>query len=311
MKKISLKYYLAMVVVVLSASILSAQSTYIQVVSEPGILVFLDELFKGKTNADMGGFIIENVLPGNHTIKVIKAGFNPQTENLGIKQGEVFTYKVKPFVPAINDASFAKETNTSAPGLLTTSQVSGTNPTQVTGANSSNSPKATVTDIDGNIYNIVIIGTQTWMKENLKTTRYRDGSTISSFKGGAYYWYNNDINNKNVYGALYNYFAVEDRRNLCPAGWHISTEAEWIRLETFFGGQDIAGEKIMRTGDSDFSGLLAGLRSWTSFSMAEVQGYWWTSEGGIRMIDPSKSKIWHGFAGSSKKNGLSVRCLKD
>lgn len=81
--------------------ILNAQTTYIQVVSEPGISVFLDGVLKGKTTSEMGGLIIENVSPGSRTIKVVKEGFNPQEERIQVKRGEVYTYTVKPFVPKI------------------------------------------------------------------------------------------------------------------------------------------------------------------------------------------------------------------
>ena len=80
---------------------LFAQKAYIQVEAEPGISVFLDGTFKGKTNADMGGLIIDNIDAGIHTIKVLKTGFNPQEERVSVKPGEVYLYKVKPFVPRI------------------------------------------------------------------------------------------------------------------------------------------------------------------------------------------------------------------
>ena len=100
----------------------------------------------------------------------------------------------------------------------------------------------TVTDIDGNVYNTVIIGTQTWMVENLKVTHYRNGNPIQNVTDnndwiglttGAFCWYNNDIINKNVYGALYNWYTVSDTRNICPTGWHVATDADWYALENY------------------------------------------------------------------------------
>lgn len=92
----------------------------------------------------------------------------------------------------------------------------------------------TVTDIDGNVYKTVTIGTQCWMSENLKTTKYRNGNPIpnitdngawAALTTGAYCWYNNDeSNNKVTYGALYNYYAVNDSRSIAPVGWHIPTD---------------------------------------------------------------------------------------
>jgi uncharacterized protein (TIGR02145 family) len=79
----------------------NAQNAYIQVTAEPGISVFLDNSFRGKTTIDMGGLIIENVSAGTHTIKILKSGFNPQEEKITIKSGEVYSYKVKPFIPKL------------------------------------------------------------------------------------------------------------------------------------------------------------------------------------------------------------------
>jgi len=103
--KDSLKYnYLKYITIVFLCVHLNlhAQTSYIQVISEAGISVYLDETFKGKSTLEMGGLIIKNVSPGRHTIKVIKDGFNPQTEDISVKPGEVFSYTVKPFVPHIN-----------------------------------------------------------------------------------------------------------------------------------------------------------------------------------------------------------------
>jgi len=101
-----------------------------------------------------------------------------------------------------------------------------------------------ITDIEGNIYRTIQIGTQIWMAENLKTTRYNDGTQIPNvtnnslwiiLKTGAYRWYNNDrYTYKNLYGALYNWYTVETRK-LCPMGWHVPTDKEWIQLEMTLG----------------------------------------------------------------------------
>jgi hypothetical protein len=101
----------------------------------------------------------------------------------------------------------------------------------------------TVKDIDGNVYNTVIIGIQVWTKENLKTTKYNDGSPIpnvtddtqwENLTTGAYSWHNNDAANyKNPYGGLYNWYAVETGK-LCPTGWHVPTEDEWYNLAHTF-----------------------------------------------------------------------------
>lgn len=109
-------------------------------------------------------------------------------------------------------------------------------------------PKDTaVVDIDGNVYSSVTIGTQTWLVENLKTTRYRNGDPIGNVTDGdlwrnlisdAYCDYNNDSSNAETYGRLYNWFAVDDDRGIAPAGWHVATNEEWITLSTYLAGGD-------------------------------------------------------------------------
>jgi len=103
----------------------------------------------------------------------------------------------------------------------------------------------TVTDNDGNIYNTVLIGTQCWMKENLKTTTYSNGAYISNVPDdsiwnnlttGAYVWYDNDISWKNLYGAIYNWFSVVDSNGLCPSGWHVPSRDNWWNLQYHIGG---------------------------------------------------------------------------
>ncbi|MBU2652244.1 MAG: hypothetical protein KKA81_15045 [Bacteroidetes bacterium] len=104
---------------------------------------------------------------------------------------------------------------------------------------------STVSDIDGNIYNTVQLGSQCWMKENLKTTTYRNGTPIpnvtddytwNNLTSGAYVWYNNDIFWKDKYGALYNWYATVDTNALCPTGWHVPTKTEWTDMINYIGG---------------------------------------------------------------------------
>jgi len=107
-----------------------------------------------------------------------------------------------------------------------------------------------VTDIDGNIYKTVSIGTQTWMAENLKVTRFQNGDLIPNetdlgkwgyfqIKMSAFCWYNNDSSNKNIYGALYNWYAASDNRNIAPAGWHVSSSDEWKTLQKYMNTLNI------------------------------------------------------------------------
>ena len=107
--------------------------------------------------------------------------------------------------------------------------------------------KLTVTDIDGNVYQTVTIGTQVWMKENLKVTKYCNGDVIGTTTPASldisgedtpkYQWApNGDESNVAVYGRLYTWHAVTDSRNVCPTGWHLPDDAEWATLTTFLGG---------------------------------------------------------------------------
>lgn len=179
--------------------------------------------------------------------------------------------------------------------------------------------KGTVTDIDGNIYQTIGIGTQVWMAENLKVTKYRNGDVIPNvtdktlwcnLSTGAYCNYDNDTNNVSTYGRLYNWYAVADSRNICPTGWHVPTDSQWGTLINFLGGTQIAGGKVKEAGllhwESPNSGAFNGADNSSGFSALpggsragggkDVFGYsfpgefmgiggigiWWSStEGGI------------------------------
>jgi uncharacterized protein (TIGR02145 family) len=126
----------------------------------------------------------------------------------------------------------------------------------------------TVKDIDGNTYNTVQIGTQCWTKENLRVTKYRDGSVIpldesggSEGGGSDQTWSSRTTGtrtvNKNTssnveifttYGYLYNWYAVDDKKGLCPSGWHVPINAEWIALTDYLGGEDVAAVKLKSKG---------------------------------------------------------------
>ena len=114
----------------------------------------------------------------------------------------------------------------------------------------------TVTDIDGNVYKTIVIGTQTWMAENLKVTNYNDSNSIPlvmdnsewvALRKDAFCWYNNSEDTyKKVYGALYNAYTVSEGK-LCPAGWHVPSVTEWETLCTYLGGDTVAGGKLKST----------------------------------------------------------------
>ena len=194
----------------------------------------------------------------------------------------------------------------------------------------------TVTDIDGNVYNTVTIGNQCWMKENLKTTRYKDGTAIptgisdaawQATTSGAYTIYDNNAANNTTYGKLYNWYAVNTGK-LAPAGWHVPTDAEWTTLTTYLGGESVAGDKmkattlwtpytgIINTNSSGFIGLPAGDRNYVgTFDGIGVGGSFWssteasTTNAWFRTLGFSYSNAYRGSA--NKRTGISVRCVRD
>lgn len=198
-------------------------------------------------------------------------------------------------------------------------------------------------DIEGNVYPTISIGDQVWLGTNLKVTKYNDGSQISNvtdntawagLTSGAYCWYNNSANNKGTYGALYNWYVVNEIKNVCPTGWHIPIDAEWTTLESNLGGSNIAGGKIKSTGtiqggtglwfspntgatnESGFTGLPGGARFPNSdFINLTYSGAWWSSTEGTttsayeRDTNTSSTNLYRNDA--DKKFGFSIRCLKD
>ncbi|MBZ5855486.1 fibrobacter succinogenes major paralogous domain-containing protein [Flavihumibacter profundi] len=200
-------------------------------------------------------------------------------------------------------------------------------------------PVPPLTDIDGNDYDTVKIGTQFWMKQNLKSAHYRNGDLIpnvtnpnawSRLTTGAWCWYNNDsAHYAAVYGRLYNWYAVNDPRGLAPTGWHVPTNAEWTTLSTGLGGDAVAGGAMKETGttywlapntgatnSSHFTARPGGIFGWNGvFGEAGTNGYWWSST----EIDATSAWICdlHYNLGDvnrdplNKQMGISVRCLRD
>ena len=177
---------------------------------------------------------------------------------------------------------------------------------EVSFTTSSNS-SVTITDIDGNSYKKVTIGTQTWMAENLRTSKYSDGTVIpnitvntiwSNLTTGAWSYYNNDAANNAKYGKLYNWFAVSNttngNKNVCPYGWHMPTNAEWRVLTDYLGGESVAGGKMKEVGTTNwyspntdatntslFTGLPGGYRGINGvYTSITWDGYWWGSTEG-------------------------------
>ena len=208
----------------------------------------------------------------------------------------------------------------------------------------------TLTDIDGNVYNTVTIGSQVWMKENLKVSKYRNGDNIPtnlngsqwvSTTNGAYAIYNDDPINNSLYGKLYNGYAVIDSRGLCPVGWHVPTDREWnILIKTIDSSSDttcgagcynsyVAGAALMgvsalwsspnsiATNSSGFSGLPGGLRWYDSGSYVGIGQFCrWSSStqsspNGLFNRSLDEFQSYVGKGDAINTYGQSVRCLKD
>jgi uncharacterized protein (TIGR02145 family) len=205
-----------------------------------------------------------------------------------------------------------------------------------------------VKDIDGNIYHSVTIGTQVWMVENLKTTRYRNGDSIPNITdnyqwynltSGAYCNYDNLLINGDKYGNLYNWHAVSDGRNIAPVGWHVATDEEWTTLTNYVAANPgtsgsiakvlasqtdwvssvetgVIGNDLSKNNTSGFSALPGGYRDYSgSFNHLGDIGGWWTA------TEVSPSFAWFralGYDGAGvgrdyndKYYGFSVRCVRD
>ena len=204
-------------------------------------------------------------------------------------------------------------------------------------------------DIDNNTYKTVPIGTQQWMAENLKVTKYNDGTIIpnitddtqwSNLRSGAWAYYNNAVANNAKDGNLYNWYAVSKtsngNKNVCPSGWHVPTDAEWTVLINYLGGAIVAGGKMKEAGTTNwdspntestntslFTGLLGGLRidngNYGNFNGVYTSigsnGYWWSS------TEDEPDYAWNRYlyddfvdarrGNFNKGNGFSVRCLRD
>ncbi len=211
----------------------------------------------------------------------------------------------------------------------------------------------TVTDIDGNVYRTVVIGDQEWMAENLKVTKYRDGTAITNVTDNtawgaltteAYCFYNNNANNEaETYGALYNWYAVNDSRDIAPEGWHVPTDDEWKELEMYLGmslseadgqvwrgtneGSKLAGnadlwedgtlEADSEFSTSGFSALPGGYRHYSAggYNQMVYNAFFWSANDSnsdiawYRSLSNLNSDVFRYL--TNKRAGYSVRCIKD
>ena len=202
------------------------------------------------------------------------------------------------------------------------------------------STSSTVTDIDGNVYNTVTIGTQVWMKENLKVTKFRDGTAIpttspanldiSGESTPTYQWaYEGNEGNVTTYGRLYTFYVAIDSRNICPTGWHVPTDVEWTALTTFLGNTGVAGGKLKESGithwsspnegadnSSGFTALPGGNRNYAmNFTLFSFRAFFWST------TENDATNAWDRYLEynttfvvrnqTSKASGFSIRCVKD
>ena len=205
-------------------------------------------------------------------------------------------------------------------------------------------------DYDGNVYQVVKIGSQCWMMENLKVTHYRNGDPIpnvtddsewEALSTGAYCEYDNDPANVATYGRLYNWYAVDDNRNIAPEGWHVPTDEEWKQLEMYLGMSQVEadgggwrgtdeGGKLKEAGydhwydpnegatnESGFTALPGGVRfnNGPFSSMGQSANFWSSTlysndRAWRRLLDMGSSQV-HRNAGYQKHYGISIRCVKD
>jgi uncharacterized protein (TIGR02145 family) len=203
----------------------------------------------------------------------------------------------------------------------------------------------TITDVDGNVYKTVTIDSMEWMSENLKTTRYNDSTDIPlvtvdsewiNLTTPGFCWYNNDeLTNKEVYGALYNWFSVSTGK-LCPVGWHVPSSTEWLVLRENWGGWEFAGgphkaSGTIEDGDglwyspndgatnlSGFCAIPAGSRFYldgTYYSMGEISLFWTSDNEGTENVGLYTGFVWNNtiftWTIREKQQGMSIRCLKD
>jgi uncharacterized protein (TIGR02145 family) len=208
----------------------------------------------------------------------------------------------------------------------------------VTGCSKDDNPPDSVTDIEGNIYKTVRIGNQVWMAENLKSSTLSDGTQIPDVPDAIAWnelttpglcWYNNDVlAHKDIYGALYNYYTVNTGK-LCPAGWHVPSRDEWQQLRDVMGDTLTGGGKLKEEGTEHwktpntgavnsmgFTALPAGIRYFegTYNSLSYFTSFWSSTAA-------DDNKAWYlslyysdaiaAMNKTSKKDGFSVRCIKD
>ena len=310
----------------------------------------------GNNTSGQGGFATFNIQIGTHTCQV-KINTPPLTDcwqtaiyNESAEVWEVSgTHPTQPTVACYETVLWSQD--------MCDYMVYGTQPPQPSptatwnsstcqwDVNDNQSPVGTygpnIDDVEGNSYKTVYIGTQQWMAENLKVSKYNDGSDIPNITDatdwgnlttGAWSYYNNDVANNDKYGKLYNWYAVSNttngNKNVCPTGWHVPTDAEWTLITDYLGGENVAGSKMKEVGTTNwnspntdatnevlFTAIPGGGQDWDgSYNSIGNLCYFWS------VTEFDSYDAWNrGLGGYSyiarnhngKRIGLSVRCVKD
>lgn len=262
------------------------------------------------------GFKIERKIGGGaYAIIGTTVANNTSFNDNELISNTTYTYRVHSF-NSVGNSTYSNEITVSTP----------------------NSTGTTINDIDGNVYQLVSICNQTWIKSNLDVTKYRDGTPIpqvsdptqwKNLTTGAWCYYQNNTSIGVIYGKLYNWYAVIDPRGLAPKGYHIPSNTEWATLITCLGDYGIAGGKMKEIGlthwitwntgadnSSGFTGIPGGCRDYAGFFInMDLKGYWWSSTEidasnvWVRSLNYDSSLINNDQ--KSKISGYSVRCLKD
>ena len=197
-------------------------------------------------------------------------------------------------------------------------------------------PGTPITDVSGNTYQTIKIGTQTWMAENLKTTKFRNGVTITEAQSTAswmnatdtpkYCKYNNNADSSAIYGLLYDGNAAYSTNNIAPTGWRVATIDDWNTLIAYLGGSTVVGGKLKETGfnhwlspntaadnASGFKALGAGCRFPSGFESILAVANWWVGNSAATGV--LYSIFYHNdnidARNSSKEMGYSIRCIKE
>jgi len=244
-----------------------------------------------------------------------------------------YTVLITDLVP--NTTYYARSYVICRDGTVYGNELSFTTPADLSGE------EGTVTDIEGNIYKTISIGTQVWTAENLKTTKFNDGTDIEEVTDAtiwtfrctpAYCWYDNDEEKyRDLYGAIYNFY-VGHTGKVCPAGWHVPTDDDWTILESYLGGRDNAGKKLKEAGyehwngryesnfhiatnESGFTALPGGERTpHGQFVDIKEQNFFWSSTGNGTGAWYRVQSVYgdFNFRGClSIGYGGSLRCVKD